>query len=223
MALLFILSIYITMSSLIKGKELITPNWVGKTVQAAYEEAKHFNIQLQPLEGSHLTEGTPFLIVRQFPEPGVRIKRFGLVKVYYTPRPDKVLMPDILGKYIDEAVKTLADIGIRKGSTSYMDNNLIPVDHVISQGVGPGEPLNRGEVVSILISRGERPYSYIMPDFIGMSLVSVEAFLKDHGLKISKTEKVDYPGLEAGIIVNQYPHSGFQINAKNLITLGVSQ
>ncbi len=221
--LAFFLSIFITMSSLIKGKELITPNWVGKTVQAAFEESRLFNIHLQPIEGSRLTEGTPFSITRQFPEPGVRIKRFGYVKVYYTPRPEKVLMPDVCGKSLDEAIKLLSEHGIKKGGVSYMDRDTFPVDQVIGQGIRSGEPLDVGEEVDMLISRGERPYSYIMPDFIGLSLTRVDGFLKNHGLKIANIESIQYPGLESGVIVKQYPLSGFRINAKNLITLGVSQ
>ena len=223
MILVFVVSIYITMSYLIKGKELVTPNWVGQTVQSAFESSRKVNIHLQPIEGSRLTEGVPFVITRQFPEAGVRIKRFGYVKVYYTPRPDKVLMPDVRGRVFDEAVKALAEIGIKKGSISYMDSDDFPVDYVIGQGVLPGSALNRGEEVNILVSRGVKPYSYVMPDFIGLELSAVEAFLQEHGLKIANIESIDYPGLEAGVIVKQYPLSGFRINAKNLISLGVSQ
>jgi len=220
--LVFLLSIYITMSSLIKGKELVTPDWVGETVQSAFEAAKRLNVHLNPMEGSRLTEGRPFVITRQSPEPGVRIKRFGYIKVYYTPRPDKVLTPDVSGKYLDDAIKILSERGIKRGGISYMDNDVLPVDHVIGQGVKSGAAINRGEEVSLLISRGERSFSYVMPDFIGMSLTKVESFLKNHGLKIANIEKIDYPGLESGIIVKQYPLSGFRISEKNLITLGVS-
>ncbi len=220
--LVFVLSIYITMSVLIKGKEIATPNWVGKSVQAAYSECKRLSIQVQPIEGSRLTEGVPFIITRQFPEPGVKIKRYGIVKIYYTPRPDKILMPEICGKSLDESLKIMSDSGIRKGSISYIDSSSHPVDFVISQSIKTGEMINRGETVSLLVSRGERPFSYIMPDFIGLPLSRVEQFLKDHNLKIAKIEPIPYP-VESGIVVKQYPHSGFRINEKNLITLGVSQ
>lgn len=220
--LVFILSIYLTMSILIKGKEIATPDWVGQTVQTAHADCKRLSIQIQPIEGSRLTEGTPFVITRQFPEPGVKIKRYGIVKVYYTPRPDKILMPDINGKNLDESLKILADNGIRKGGISYIDSTTHPVDSVISQSVMPSETVNRGETVNLLVSRGERPFSYIMPDFIGLPLEIVEQFLKNHNLKVATIEPIPYP-VEKGIVVKQYPHSGFRINEKNLITLGVSQ
>lgn len=220
---IFISSVYFTMSSLIKGKELVTPNWIGKAVSSAFEESKQLGIQMVPIEGSRLTEGLPFSITRQFPEPGVRIKQFGIVKVYFTPKPDKIFMPDVRGKGLEEALKIITEKGLKKGGISYMDNEIAPVDHVICQGVLPGDPLNRGESVDILVSRGPRPISYVMPDFVGMSIIKVDGFLQSHGLKVAKIEAIPYPGLENGVIVKQYPHSGYRINSRNLILFGVSQ
>jgi serine/threonine-protein kinase len=146
-----------------------------------------------------------------------------MVKAYYTPMPEKILMPDVQGKVLDEAVRVLSENGLKKGGISYMDSETCLVDHVICQGVMPGESINRGESLDLLISRGPRPISYVMPDFIGMTIQRVQAFLLAHGLKVSKIESITYPGLEQGVIVKQYPHSGYRINARNLITFGVSR
>ena len=104
-----------------------------------------------------------------------------------------------------------------------MDTKDVPVDFVVSQSIPTGARVPSESEVDILVSRGSRTKSYIMPDVIGRGVEEVEEFFDNWGLKIAERKKISYPGLQSGIIIGQYPSSGFQINIKSRIRIEVSE
>jgi serine/threonine-protein kinase len=221
--LVLISSTFLTMSALIKSEELKTPDLTDKDLKEAYRIAYEKGVYLKPIMGNYGKQFKPLTVINQFPSPGVKIKEKSYIQVFVSSEIVEVLMPDLSGYSLKESTKILGDNDLRKRYISYMDSQEVPVDFVISQSIPAGTRIPTETEVDILVSRGRPGVSYIMPDIIGRRTEYVEEYFRNKGLSISESTTVSYPGLEPGIIIYQYPSSGFQINAKARIRIKVSE
>lgn len=219
----FILAIFFTMKILIKGDDIKSPDLRGLHLKDAYKIAAEYKIKLKENPGNYSKKYEPSTVIDQFPEPGVLIKEKSYLKVFITSELIEVIVPDLTGYSLIEGEKLLGEYNLVKRYVSYMDSEDVPVDFVISQSHLAGTKLVKGSQIDILVSRGKRERSFIMPDIIGKRAETVVFFFESRGLKITKMTEIEYPGLDAGIIIQQHPSSGFSINSKNLISVQVSK
>src|SRR6267378_1257385 len=80
--------------------------------------------------------------------------------------------------------------GLELGSRAQVNLPDAPADQVVSQS----PPANASGVsvpkISLLVSRGPEPASYVMPNFVGQPLGSVTVVLQDAGIKVGKVSVV---------------------------------
>ena len=78
--------------------------------------------------------------------------------------------------------------------------------------------------MTLLVNRGERGQSYVMPDLIGtLGSRAVEVLRQRRPFRVTIGAVVSYPGLPPGIVVKQMPQPGYQIGFGDAVTLEVSQ
>ncbi len=222
-SLVLIASVFLTMSILIKGEEIEAPDLKGKSLNEAYKIAIEKGVYLKPIMGNYGKQFKPLTVINQFPSPGVKIKEKSFVQVFITSELVEVIMPDLSGYSLRESQKILRENDLRKRYVSYMEAQDAPVDTVIAQSIPAGARVPSDSEVDILVSRGRRSKSYIMPDIIGKRADKVVFYFESMGLKISKITRVPYEGLEPDIVIKQFPSSGFQINPKARIRIEVSE
>lgn len=222
-SLVLIASVFLTMSALIKGEEIEAPELKGKNLNEAYKIAIDKGVYLKPIMGDYGKQFEPLTVINQFPAPGVKIKEKSFIQVFITSELVEVIMPDLSGYSLRESQKILRDNDLRKRYVSYMEAREAPVDAVIAQSIPAGARVPSDSEVDILVSRGRRSKSYIMPDIIGKRADRVVFYFESRGLKISKITKVPYEGLEPDIVIKQFPSSGFRINSKARIRIEVSE
>ncbi|UCH96427.1 MAG: PASTA domain-containing protein [Candidatus Aminicenantes bacterium] len=219
--IVLIVSVFFTMKSLIKGEEIAAPALIGKNLEEASKIAAQHKVYLKKITGNYDRRYDPLTVINQVPSPGVRIKERSFIKIFITSDVVEVIVPDLCGYNLNDCEKLLSENSLRKRYVSYMDAEDVPVDFVIAQSYPPGTRVPTGTEIDILLSRGAKDKSYIMPDVIGQYASDVKAYFISRGLKILENQ-VHYPGLEPGLVVKQYPLSGYPINAKARISIGVS-
>jgi len=217
----FIFAVFFTMKTLLKGKEMAAPNFLGKSLAEAQTLAAHSKVYLKKIEGKYDLHYKPLTIISQVPDPGVLIKEKSVITIFVTSDVVEVIVPDLCGYDLNGCEKLLSENNLRKRYVSYMDAEDVPVDFVIAQSYPPGARVPGGTEIDILLSRSAKDKSYIMPDVIGQYATDVNIYFKSRGLKVLENQ-VNYPGLESGLVVKQYPKSGYPINAKARISIGVS-
>ena len=220
--LVLIASVFFTMSVLIKSEEIKAPDLRGKSLNEAYKIAAENGLYLKKETGNYGKQYKSLTVINQFPAPGVQIKEKSFIKVFVPAEVAEVIMPQLVGNTLKDSESLLKDNNLKKRFISYMDVQDVPVDFVISQSIPAGAKVPGESEVDILVSRGGRSLSYIMPDIIGKRVGPVETYFNAMGLKIAEKIKVSYP-VQAGIIVGQNPSSGFQINEKARIRIEVSE
>lgn len=219
----FFLSVYFTMMILIKGEELNAPDLVGKSIMDAESIADNCHVFLKKVEGTYDKNVKPNIIINQVPSPGVRIKEKSIIKVFVPSQVLEVVVPNLSGLSLNDCDKILGENDLIKRYISYIDASDTPVDIVMGQSYPVGTQVPRGTEIDLLVSRGSKEISYIMPDLIGKKSGDILIAFEQLGLKMPTPTRVSYPGVESGVVVKQYPLSGFPINNKARISVEVSK
>jgi len=221
--LVLIASIFLTMSVLIKGEELRAPKLIGKTLQEAYQITSSHGIYLKKEVINFDKNYKPLTIIDQFPAANTLVKEKSFIKIYVTAELTEVIIPNLSNKSLKDCEILFTENNLKKRFTSYINSDKIPADHIISQSYPPGTTVPIGTSLDILVSKGIRDRSFIMPFIIGQKASDVVYFFEKRGFRISKITRVPYGYIEPGTVVKQFPSPGFRINPKNLISIQISQ
>lgn len=162
-------------------------------------------------------------IIFQDPPPESKIKLFNEVKVIISAGKEKVEVPSVVGRNFQTIGKYLEEFGLRRGKVSHVHTTKYAAGKIIAQSPLPGDEVARESYISFLVSQGASEVKYLMPDLLGKRADRVIKRLRELGFKVGDIREVYYPGLEAGIIIKQFPPQGYRVQKRNLITLEVSK
>lgn len=222
-SLVLVISIFLTMSILIKGDEIKSPDLIGKSIDEASTIAHNNGFFLKKITGNYSRNYKPLTVIEQIPEPGVYIKEKSNIKIFITSELIEVIVPDLAGYTREDSRKLIKESELKKRYVSYIHSEKVPQDFIISQSLKPGAHVPINSNIDILVSKGKKKSEYIMPDIIGKNAERILSYFEIIGLKIEKITRVSYPGLRPNIIIWQNPAQGFKISSKNRISIQVSE
>ena len=205
----------------LRTREVSVPNIGGLTP----EEAKivlanaALAIRVEPLRRIHQTIEAG-RIAEQDPRPGLTTRRKRSVKIWLSSGYTSGSVPTLIGASERAARRRLEENAFRLGRLSEIESARYPTDAVVAQDPPPAR---RGQAVALLVNRGERGPTYVMPDLIGVDGTSVADVLRTRGFRVTVVGEHQYPGIRPGIVLRQSPQAGFQIAPGEPISLEVSR
>jgi len=221
--ILLLLSAILSYQVTLKGEMVSIPDLTGKTTEEAREilSLKKLSLINSGMElHERIEKGR---IIQQDPLPGSRIKINKVVKVMLSAGREIVVMPRFIGRSLQAVSQQLPEMGLRKGKISHVHTPSYAAGKIIAQSPAPHAEVARGSRISFLVSQGDREKKYLMPDLIGKRATQAIRKLKNMDFVVGHIRYAYYPGLEPGIIINQYPDPGSRIQRRNLITMEVSK
>jgi serine/threonine-protein kinase len=221
--ILFFLSALIAYQVTLKGEMVTIPNLTNKSLDEAREilaDKKLFVIKSRIELHDRYDKDK---IIQQDPLAGSKVKINNVVKVVLSAGKEKVIVPRFIGRSLQAINPDLIEAGLMKGKISHVHTPAYAAGKIISQHPSDNEEVARGSRISFLVSQGEREKKFLMPDLIGKRALVVIEKLKVLEFNIGHIRYSYYPGLESGIIINQYPEPGSRIQRRNLITMEVSK
>ena len=203
-------------------REVRVPDLAGRTANEATAilEDAGLRLRLEPLSQIHQTVPAN-QIATQDPAPGLATRSQRSVKVWLSSGPSAGSVPALLGQSETGARARLQEDALALGDFSEIQSNRYPSDAVIGQ-----EPPPQGgasSTVSLLLNRGERGATYVMPDLIGVYGSKAAEALRAAGFRVTVVGDHPYPGVAPDIVLRQFPQAGFQIAHGEAISLEVSQ
>jgi len=224
LVLIFFFSGAFISSQIILNDEIVyVPEITGKTADQARTELQKRDLGLV-VSGVQFSNEVPRgRIITQDPAAGSRIKVNRTISVIVSNGSESVMVPNFLGKSLEEAVSTMRQVGLNRGMLSQIHTPGYPAGRIIAQQPPPDTETERSAQVNLLVSQGESEPTYLMPDLIGKKVDRVLLFMKNAGFKVEDIRYVFYPGLEKGIIIKQSPPGGYPIQKRNPIHLEVSR
>jgi beta-lactam-binding protein with PASTA domain len=220
----FFLSAILASRFIERGDLILVPDLTGKTLPEAGTELAGKRLALRENGAQFSDRFEPGRIVFQEPAAGSRIRINRNIKVVVSGGSEMVDVPQLVGRSLEAAVKSLSDAGLQKGQVSQIHTPQYAAGRIIAQEPAPGSSrVKRNSAVDFLVSQGELEPKYLMPDLIARKAAATIARLNELGFRVADIRYSYYPGRDPGVIINQFPPAGYSISKRNLISLEVSR
>jgi serine/threonine-protein kinase len=205
----------------LKTREVVVPALAGKTVNDATALLSEAGLNLKVEEGRRADPKVPSgQILAQEPPAGVSTRRERSVKVWVSSGPRALIVPPLLGESERTAQLRVQQNGLELAGISEIRSAEYPADAIVAQTPPAKSTAPR---VALLINRGERGATYVMPDLIGINGDRAADLLRVRAFRVAVVGDHPYPGVPAGIVIRQNPQAGFQIAPGEPISLEVSR
>ena len=219
--LTYVLFAAASMRVALKTREVLVPSLAGKTVNEATGELANAGLNLRVEEGRRIDPKVPVgQIVAQEPQAGVSTRRERSIKVWVSAGPRSTIVPALTGESQRTALLRVQQEGLELGDVAEVRSGDYPPDTIIAQTPPPKGHAVR---VALLVNRGERGATYVMPDLIGVNGDRAADLLRPRGFRVAVVGDHPYPGVPAGIVLRQNPQAGFQIAPGEPVSLEVSR
>jgi eukaryotic-like serine/threonine-protein kinase len=219
--LTYVLFALASMRVALRTRDVTVPTLVGRTVNDAQATVTQTGLNLRVEEGRRPDPKIPAgQVLAQDPQPGTNTRRERSVKVWLSAGPRATIVPLLIGESERTAQLRLQQDGLEVAAISEVRTGEYPSDAIIAQT--PAAKSNAARV-ALLVNRGERGATYVMPDLIGVNGDRAADVLRSHAFRVAVVGDHPYPGVPAGIVLRQNPQAGFQIAPGEPISLEVSR
>jgi serine/threonine-protein kinase len=206
----------------LKTREVTVPELLGRSVNEASALLADAGLNLKVEEGRRLDPKIPAgQILTQEPEAGMSTRRDRSVKVWVSAGPRSTIVPILAGESERAAEIRIQQEGLELARpVAEIRSADYPSGTIVAQ---TPPPKSSGSRVALLVNRGQRGETYVMPDLIGVNGDRAADVLRAGGFRIAVVGDHPYPGVPAGIVLRQSPQAGFEISRGETISLEVSR
>jgi beta-lactam-binding protein with PASTA domain len=194
------------------------PNVEGDRLAVAQREAERAGLELVVSRQAFSTDVPAGQVISQNQEPGSEAERGDRLTVVLSRGPELVPVPLVEGVSLEEARRRLDGARLdAKVSRQYHDT--IPEGQVISQSPSAESPLEVGQSVELVVSRGREPVQ--VPRVVGLAEAAAGSSLNSEGLAVRVTEDFSATVPE-GQVISQTPRAFTTVPADSVVTIVVS-
>jgi serine/threonine-protein kinase len=205
----------------LRTREVVVPSLTGKALNDATALLADAGLNLKVEEARRVDPKIPAgQIISQDPQAGVSTRRERSVKVWVSSGPRNTVVPALLGESERTAQLRLQQEGVELGEIAEIRSGDYQADAIVAQAPQPKSLASR---VTLLVNRGERGATYVMPDLIGVNGDRAADLLRVRGFRVAVVGDHPYPGVPSGVVLRQGPQAGFQIAPGEPISLEVSR
>ena len=206
------------------GKELEIPDLFEMTFDIASRKSAASGFKIVLADSRYDEYYQPGIVIEQSPAPFTRSKMGRKIRVIVSEGEQLFPMPDVVGISEKEAVFKLEAHGITvsEDSAKYIFSDYYPDGVVAEQSPPPAAMLKRGYEAVLTVSMGPLPRKFIVPDLYTLDLKEISHLIRKAGLTMGEVEIVHFPQADSGVVVEQSPEPGVQLDYLSRIDLKVS-
>lgn len=205
----------------LRTRDVQVPDLKGRTTNEAMAAVGNLGLVLRVDETRRPDPKIPpGRVVAQEPAAGATSRTNRTLRIWLSAGSRAATVPRLVGETERAAQLRIQQDGLLLTATAEIRSQDLPADVVVAQN--PPEKSAAGQV-ALLVNRGERGSSYVMPDLIGVNGDRAADVLRNHGFRVAVVGSQPYPGVAAGIVIRQSPQAGFQIAPGEPISLEVSR
>ena len=219
-----------TMHFAIHGAEVQVPTLKGMTVVDARSQAAGLGLNLNVDNRYYSTEVAAGHVLSQSPLPGTVVRREWHVRVAESLGPQKVDVPDTVGKDQRVAAFELRRAGLDVGTTAKLPDNAVPEGTIIAQDPpAHAQGIERPSInLLVAVPDDTAADGYVMPDLVGVPIVAAQAQLAKVGIKTATPTFVDAnaaggPPAKPGAVIAQQPPAGARVDLTAEVKLTVAK
>ena len=138
-------------------------NYVGVRLEDAIADLDELGLSYRPIPQENSTVAEDVVHATD-PVAGTIVVDGQTVTLYYNPRQELVQVPNVEGRTLDEAVRTLGAAGFTVGEQTPEESDDIPEGSVIRTDPPAGELVPQSQVINLVVSSG--PDQVAMPSTV---------------------------------------------------------
>ena len=221
LAATYVLFAAASMRLALRAREVAVPDLTDRTANEATSAATALGLAVKVDEIRRPDLKIPAgRVIAQEPPAGSVARRRRSIKVWLSAGQRPTTVPTLTGETERTAGLRLAQNGLTLAGISEIRSDAYPPDAVVAQ-----QPPAKATAaaVALLVNRGARGSTYLMPDLIGVNGERAAEILRAHGFRVAVVSSTPYPGVAAGVVLRQSPQAGFQIGLDEPISIEVSR
>ncbi len=196
------------------------PEVVNLPISEAISMLEEAGLEFKIIEENSHDEVPANYVVFQNPEAGRKVKKGREIELVMSTGPTFVQVPSVTGKMELEA-KIMLQKEELVVETSEDYSSTVPAGKVISQDPSANSKLTKGEVVTIVISKGSEAFR--LRSLAGYSLEDAREWLELSNLNLGRVKEDFSDEVAEGIVIGQYPEAGEMMQALDYVDLVVSK
>lgn len=178
------------------------------------EEAKKFDTNNQFPIG---------VVMAQNPAPHTEVKKGRRIYVIVSKGEPVIEMPDLVHRSERNAIFTLEKLGLTVGNVEYEHSEIFHTGEIAGQSIPVSAEIKQGTVVNIIVSLGQFPDRFIVPELIGKSLNDAKKIILQSGLTLGEVSFQNEQDLLPGTVIYQAPAANLEVAQRDTIHLLVSK
>jgi len=227
-----------TMHFAIHGAEVEVPSLKAMTVADARSVTAGLGLKLNVDNRYYSGDVAPGHILTQSPAPGTVVRREWQVRVSESLGPQMVDVPNAVGLDQRVAELELRRAGLEVGATAKLPFANIAEGTVLAQDPPAHAQDIAQPTVNLLVAApdDEAPDGFVMPDLVGLPVVSAQSALAKVGIKSAAPQYVEVPvgpmgignaqpvqPVKPGAVMAQNPLPGARVDQTTIVRLTVAK
>jgi beta-lactam-binding protein with PASTA domain len=226
-----------TMHFAIHGAEVQVPTLKGMTVPDARSQTAGLGLNLNVDNRYYSADVAAGHILSQSPTPGSVVRREWTVRVSESLGPQKVDVPDTVGLDQRVAELDLRRAGLEVGTTAELPRPGVADGTVLAQDPPAHAQDIAQPTVNLLEAApdGEAPDGYVMPDLVGLPIITAQSELIKVGIKaapiyvsvsvgpIGSGNAPPVLPIRPGSVTSQSPPAGARVDQATMVRLSVAK
>jgi beta-lactam-binding protein with PASTA domain len=205
---------------LVAGKlseQVRVPNVTGMPLAEAQKALVANKLNAQVIRENTGDPGKNQIVLKQQIAPGTAASPGSTVPIVVGVHtaPAQVKVPYIMGKPLAEAQKILVENKLNAQVTHQPVAEPQRNGVVIGQKVAVGTPLAPGSMVPVIVGQYTPPLTTAVPNVTGVKSDAARQNLEKQGWKVNVQEKPVTDAQQSGVVVQQIPPPGTQVQQKN--------
>ena len=217
-------SSYLALSNFVRSGVIAVPDLVGLDVSHAETTLATAGLTVRRVEEEDRhDEAIPAgHVLRHDPPAGSAVKQNSGVVIHLSRGRQLVETPDLAGQVLQTVQVSLAASGLQLGRSRRVYAEFGAPGTVIRQSPAPGSRVAPASQVDVMVSLANPGAAFVMPDLIDLPEAPVRTYFETRGFRLGRVKYEPYEGVEAGIILRQYPLPGHPLRQSDSIALVVA-
>jgi eukaryotic-like serine/threonine-protein kinase len=156
------------------GQARPVPDFTGLTVEQASDLAEENKLRYQIIDSVYTTAVERGAVAEQNPKPGFKVKKKRNIMLTINAfKPEMVAVPNLIDMSLRQASKVLESSGLELGQRTYKPDlsiNFVIEQHYRGRRINPGDSIQKGSVIDIVVGKGLSNERTNIPQLVGMKL-----------------------------------------------------
>ena len=205
------------------GQEIEVPNVVEMTYEGARTLLNQNDLKIVEQAKKFDARFRSGIVITQNPRPYSKVKKGRRIYVIVSKGEPTLEMPRLIGNSEKNAIFEIKRLGLEVRYVTYEHSEHFPNGVVMHQSIPIGEEAKIGRTIDLIVSLGQFPDKFIVPNLIGRSLKDAKKIIYQSGLTLGNVSYQVNDDLLPETIIDQSMEPNTETTQGDTLNLLVSK